>query len=63
MHAGVLQKSARFAAPVFHLWHHEADRSKLRDNDARLEALLASKRVRAEQGLAEARANGQSPNP
>jgi glycosyltransferase involved in cell wall biosynthesis len=63
MHAGVLQKSARFAAPVFHLWHREADRSKLRDNDARLEALLASKRVRAEQGLAEARANGQSPNP
>jgi glycosyltransferase involved in cell wall biosynthesis len=55
MHAGVMQKSARFAAPVFHLWHREADRSKLRDNDARLAALMASKRVRAERGLAEAR--------
>ena len=27
LHAGVLHKSARFAAPVFHLWHQEHDRS------------------------------------
>jgi len=37
LHAGVRHKSARFAAPVFHLWHSENDRSKLPENQARLD--------------------------
>jgi glycosyltransferase involved in cell wall biosynthesis len=51
LHAGVRHKSARFAAPVFHLWHRENDRSRLPENQRRLDALLASDTVRAEVGL------------
>jgi GT2 family glycosyltransferase len=51
MHAGVRHKSARFAAPVFHLWHRENDRSRLAENQKRLDDLMRSNRVRAGQGL------------
>jgi glycosyltransferase involved in cell wall biosynthesis len=50
-HAGVHHKSARFAAPVFHLWHRENDRSQLPENQKRLDELVGSARVRAEMGL------------
>lgn len=51
LHAGVLNKSARFAAPVFHLWHRENDRSALAENQRRLNEILASDRVVALEGL------------
>jgi glycosyltransferase involved in cell wall biosynthesis len=51
LHAGVRHKNARFAAPVFHLWHRENDRSRLPENQSRLEELLRSERVRAQVGL------------
>ena len=51
LHAGVRHKSARFAAPVFHLWHRENDRSALPENQVRLDAILASDRVAALEGL------------
>ena len=51
LHAGVRHKSARFAAPVFHLWHRENDRSLLAENRERLEEILASGRVVAIEGL------------
>lgn len=51
LHAGIRHKSARFAAPVLHLWHREADRSRLQENQRRLEALLASSRIEAQLGL------------
>ena len=51
VHAGVRHKSARFAAPVFHLWHAENDRSRLAANQRRLDALINSERVVAELGL------------
>jgi glycosyltransferase involved in cell wall biosynthesis len=51
LHAGVRHKSARFAAPVFHLWHRENDRSHLAENQHRLEEILASDRVCAVAGL------------
>lgn len=51
LHAGVKHKSARFAAPLFHLWHAENDRSRLAENQRRLDTLLQSERVRAERGL------------
>ena len=51
LHAGVRHKSARFAAPVLHLWHRENDRSSLAENEGRLQDVLHSKRMRAAQGL------------
>lgn len=51
LHAGVRHKSARFAIPIFHLWHSETDRSGLPENARRLAQLIASDRVRAEIGL------------
>ena len=51
LHAGVRHKSARFAAPVFHLWHRENDRSRLAENRGRLDEILASDRVAALEGL------------
>lgn len=51
LHAGVKHKSARFAATVFHLWHPEQDRTRLPDNQTRLDDLLRSSQVRAAMGL------------
>jgi len=51
LHAGVRHKSARFAAPVLHLWHAENDRSRLPENRRRLEKLLASTNLHARLGL------------
>ena len=51
LHAGVRHKSARFAAPVFHLWHRENDRSALPGNQLRLEEIRESTRVAALEGL------------
>jgi predicted glycosyltransferase involved in capsule biosynthesis len=51
LHAGVQHKSARFAAPVFHLWHAENDRSRLVENQRLLDALLNSKRSVAAVGV------------
>ncbi len=51
LHAGVKHKSARFAAPLFHLWHAENDRSRLAENQQRLDALLASQRTVAQLGV------------
>lgn len=51
LRAGVRHKSARFAAPVFHLWHRENDRSHLPGNQARLQEVLKAVRIRAQLGL------------
>ncbi len=51
LHAGVKHKSARFAAPVFHLWHAENDRSRLAENQRHLDALMSSQRTLAELGV------------
>jgi len=56
LHAGVRRKDGRFATGVVHLWHSEADRAELPANDARLDAVLASHRTRAERGLSALRA-------
>jgi hypothetical protein len=47
----VKHKTARFAAPVFHLWHQEQDRMKLPANQKRLDDLLQSADIRAAVGL------------
>jgi glycosyltransferase involved in cell wall biosynthesis len=51
VHAGVRHKSARFAAPVFHLWHRENDRMQLDENQRRLDEIIASNRIAAAVGL------------
>ncbi len=51
LHANVLHKSARFAAPVFHLYHKDNDRSRLPENQRRLNELMHSHTVRATMGL------------
>jgi glycosyltransferase involved in cell wall biosynthesis len=51
IHFGVKHKSARFAAPVFHLWHREADKTGMNENQRLLDELLASTRHRARLGV------------
>jgi predicted glycosyltransferase involved in capsule biosynthesis len=51
LHAGIRHKSARFAAPVYHLWHKDTDRSGFTENRRLLEGLIASNRVRAKLGV------------
>lgn len=51
LHAGVKHKNARLAATVFHLWHPEHDRGRVRVNQERLESLLRSNTIRATIGL------------
>ena len=53
LHASVRRKDGRFATGVVHLWHPEADRGQLAANDARLDAVVASHRTRAQQGLSQ----------
>jgi glycosyltransferase involved in cell wall biosynthesis len=49
--AGVRRKDGRFATGVLHLWHPEADRSRLADNDRQLDEVLHSNRITARRGL------------
>ena len=52
LHAGVRRKDGAYATGVLHLWHAEADRSQLAQNEQRLAGVIASRRVRAEKGMA-----------
>jgi glycosyltransferase involved in cell wall biosynthesis len=49
--AGIRHKSARFAAPVFHLWHREFDRSRLAENQLRLNEVLSGAHIEAANGV------------
>jgi 23S rRNA A2030 N6-methylase RlmJ len=49
--AGVSRKDGRFSTGVLHLWHPEADRARLADNERRLAELIDGIRVRAKLGL------------
>src|SRR5262245_32501842 len=51
LHAGVRRKDGVFATGVLHLWHPESDRSRFPDNRRRLDAVIASHRIRAGRGL------------
>ena len=42
---GVLRKDGRFATAVLHLWHPEADRSRLAENEQQLDRCVAGKRA------------------
>jgi glycosyltransferase involved in cell wall biosynthesis len=49
--SGVRRKDGRFATGVLHLWHPESERSRLSDNQAKLDLVLCSERLRALHGL------------
>jgi len=49
--AGIRRKDGRFGPGVLHLWHPEADRGLLAQNDRQLDDLLGGERVRARRGL------------
>jgi glycosyltransferase involved in cell wall biosynthesis len=51
LHAGVRRKDGEFATGVLHLWHPEADRSRLPHNDRQLNQSRTDRRVRAVSGL------------
>ena len=50
--AGVRRKDGRWGTGVLHLWHPEADRAGLSENERRLEEILTGDRIRATKGLA-----------
>jgi len=47
----IKRKEGRFATPVLHLWHPENDRKNEVENFKRLQQILQSKQIIAEQGL------------
>ena len=51
IHAGVLIKSGRYATGVFHLYHHENDRSREKENLEMLNVRLNSDIVKAKNGI------------
>jgi glycosyltransferase involved in cell wall biosynthesis len=51
IHSGVRRKNGRFATGVLHLWHPEGERTRLPQNQAKLDLTLSSDRWRAVQGL------------
>ncbi len=51
LHAGVRRKDGVFATGVIHLWHAEADRTQLNDNERKLGVVVDGDRVRAQRGL------------
>ncbi len=51
LHAGVRRKDGAFATGVIHLWHAEADRASLPENERKLDGVVASNRIRAQRGL------------
>ncbi len=51
LRAGVRRKDGAFATGVIHLWHAEADRSQLVENEVKLGEVIAGDRVRARRGL------------
>ncbi len=51
LHTGVRRKDGTFATGVLHLWHRDADRSQLAENERKLAGVAAGDRIRARQGL------------
>src|SRR5450755_132067 len=51
LHAGVRRKYGVFATGVLHLWHAEADRTRLAENERKLADIIASRDIRAHRGL------------
>ncbi len=52
LRSGVRRKDGIFATGVLHLWHPEADRRELGENERRFANIIAGRRIRAPHGLA-----------
>lgn len=61
LRAGVRRKDGRLATGVLHLWHPQADRSRLKENERRLDEVLAGDRIQAKQGLSVLRDESKTP--
>lgn len=61
LRAGVARKDGRFATGVIHLWHAEADRSALPENERKLTQLLEGEGVRAKCGLSTLKVSSAAP--
>jgi len=61
LHAGVRRKDGVFATAVVHLWHAEAGRERLADNERMLSDSLAGDRIRARRGLSALHSAAPSP--
>ncbi|MDF1746350.1 MAG: glycosyltransferase family 2 protein [Gimesia sp.] len=48
---GICHQDARFAAPVFHIWHPENSRDQLEENQRRLLQLIETDRIQARVGI------------
>ena len=51
LRAGVKRKDGVFATGVLHLWHAEADRARLPENERKLADVIAGGAIRAQRGL------------
>jgi len=51
LRAGVRRKDGVFATGVLHLWHPEAERDRLAENERKLSDIIASDEIRAQRGL------------
>jgi glycosyltransferase involved in cell wall biosynthesis len=51
LRAGVHRKDGAFATGVIHLWHAEADRSQLTENERKLAGIVGGSSIRARRGL------------
>jgi glycosyltransferase involved in cell wall biosynthesis len=51
LRAGVKRKDGAFATGVLHLWHRQADRAQLPENERKLSDIIASDEIRAQRGL------------
>jgi len=56
LRAGVRRKDGVFATGVLHLWHPEAERDRLAENERKLSDIIASDEIRAHRGLSAIRA-------
>jgi glycosyltransferase involved in cell wall biosynthesis len=60
LRVGVRRKDGVFATGVLHLWHLAADRSRLTENEHKLDSIIASGQVRPQRGLSALRAETAS---
>jgi glycosyltransferase involved in cell wall biosynthesis len=56
----VRRKDGRFATGVLHLWHRDADRSRLAENERQLSEVVQAGRVRAARGLSSLAESGKA---
>jgi glycosyltransferase involved in cell wall biosynthesis len=62
LRAGVARKDGNFATGVIHLWHAEADRAALPENERKLAQIIEGEDVRAKRGLSALKVTGSLGN-